>query len=86
MTGAGKILWHCEKAWVTAGVWRLRHCQPPASPVMEKWLVSNDPDVLWIMNENLKKNRLIKMDVAWVEHCRSLIGSVAVAGARALVV
>jgi hypothetical protein len=43
-------------------------------PAMEKWLASNDPDVLWIMNENLKKNRLSKMDAAWVEHCRSLIG------------
>jgi len=43
-------------------------------PAMEKWLASDDPDVKWIVNENLKKNRLIKMDAVWVEHCRSLIG------------
>jgi hypothetical protein len=42
-------------------------------PALEKWLASDDPDIIWIMNENLKKNRLIKLDAAWVEHCRSLI-------------
>ncbi len=36
---------------------------------MEKWLVSDNPDVRWIMKENLKKNRLIKMDPAWVKAC-----------------
>ncbi len=35
-------------------------------PLMEKWLASPDPDIRWIMRENLKKNRLIKMDAAWV--------------------
>jgi hypothetical protein len=38
-------------------------------PMMEKWLVSQDKDILWIMRENLKKNRLIKMDAAWVQDC-----------------
>ena len=33
---------------------------------MEKWLASPDPDIRWIMRENLKKNRLVKMDAAWV--------------------
>ena len=33
---------------------------------MEKWLVSPDPDIRWIMRENLKKNRLVRMDAAWV--------------------
>lgn len=48
---------------------------PPAGkPAMEKWLASDDPDVKWIMNENLKKNRLIRMDAAWVDRCHSLIG------------
>ncbi len=56
--------------------WSVAVAALPAAgkPFMEKWLAFNDPDVLWIMNENLKKNRLIKMDAAWVEHCRSLIG------------
>jgi hypothetical protein len=35
-------------------------------PLMEKWLNSADPDVLWIMRENLRKNRLVKMDPVWV--------------------
>lgn len=34
---------------------------------MEKWLTSTDPDVRWIMKENLKKNRLLRMDPAWVQ-------------------
>jgi hypothetical protein len=36
-------------------------------PLMEKWLASPDPEVRWIMWENLKKNRLVRMDAAWVE-------------------
>ena len=34
---------------------------------MEAWLASPDTDVQWIMRENLKKNRLTRMDAAWVE-------------------
>ena len=33
---------------------------------MEKWLGEPDPDVRWIMKENLKKNRLARMDSDWV--------------------
>jgi hypothetical protein len=36
-------------------------------PLMQKWLVSNDKDILWLMRENLKKNRLKRMDAKWVE-------------------
>jgi hypothetical protein len=36
---------------------------------MERWLTSTDKDVRRIMKENLKKNRLIKMDKAWVKAC-----------------
>ncbi len=39
--------------------------------LMEKWLVSKNPDIRWIMKENLKKNRLIKMDPIWVKGCQS---------------
>ena len=35
-------------------------------PALEHWLASEDADVRWIMRENLKKNRLAKMDAAWV--------------------
>jgi hypothetical protein len=35
-------------------------------PKMEKWIKSDDSDVLWIMRNNLKKNRMYKMDSVWV--------------------
>ena len=38
-------------------------------PLMEKWLASADKDVRWMMKENLKKNRLVKMDTDWVKKC-----------------
>jgi hypothetical protein len=36
-------------------------------PLIEKWLASRDKDVQWIMHENLKKNRLVRMDAGWVK-------------------
>jgi hypothetical protein len=39
--------------------------------LMTKWLVASNPDVKWIMLENLKKNRLLKMDAKWVESSRA---------------
>ena len=44
-------------------------------PLMEKWLLSKDKDVIWIMNQNLGKSRLQRMDAAWVEHCHQVISS-----------
>jgi hypothetical protein len=38
-------------------------------PLMEKWLNSQDKDVRWMIKENLKKNRLIKLDPSWVKVC-----------------
>lgn len=35
-------------------------------PRMEEWIASQDPDIRWIMKENLKKKRLLRMDEAWV--------------------
>jgi hypothetical protein len=34
---------------------------------MEKWLDNQEPNIHWVMKENLKKNRLSKMDAAWVQ-------------------
>jgi len=36
-------------------------------PRMERWFASDDPDVRWIMRENLKKARLARMDARWVK-------------------
>jgi hypothetical protein len=35
--------------------------------LMEKWLMNPDKDVQWIMRENLKKNRLLRLDPEWVQ-------------------
>lgn len=35
-------------------------------PRMTYWIRSEDKDIKWIMRQNLKKNRLIKMDANWV--------------------
>jgi len=42
-------------------------------PLMEKWLASPDPDIRWIMRENLKKKRLARMDAAWVTRWQSYL-------------
>ena len=42
-------------------------------PAMEKWLVNPDADVAWIMRENLKKNRLARMDAKWVQEWSSAV-------------
>ena len=42
----------------------------PGKPGLEKWLDSQDKDILWMMKENLKKNRLAKMDANWVKVCQ----------------
>ena len=38
-------------------------------PMMETWLNSQNKDIRWVMKENLKKNRLVKMDARWVKQC-----------------
>jgi hypothetical protein len=38
--------------------------------LLEKWLAVSDEDVRWIMQENLKKKRLVRMDADWVEQCK----------------
>ena len=36
--------------------------------LMEQWLIQTDKDVRWIMRENLKKARLVRMDSVWVSN------------------
>ncbi len=40
---------------------------------MEKWLARSDKDVRWIMKENLKKQRLIRMDAEWVKRWQGAV-------------
>ena len=41
-------------------------------PAMEKWLMSNDRDVRWIMRGTSKKDRLLRIDSTWVERWRQI--------------
>jgi hypothetical protein len=43
--------------------------------MMEKWFSSPDPDIVWIMRENLKKDRLKRMDAKWVNHWQARLDS-----------
>lgn len=43
---------------------------------MEKWMTRTDPDVRWVMKENLKKTRLIRMNPAWTERWAQAVGHV----------
>lgn len=38
---------------------------------MEKWFLTRDRDVRWIMRENLRKSRLSRIDPAWVKKWRA---------------
>ena len=37
----------------------------------EKWILCSDKDINWIVRENLKKERLRRMDNRWVEYCQA---------------
>jgi hypothetical protein len=39
-------------------------------PRFERWIASSDRDVRWVMRENLKKNRLLRLDPEWVAECQ----------------
>ena len=49
--------------------WSVAVAALPAAgkPLMEKWMGQADPDIRWVMKENLKKNRLLKTDADWVQ-------------------
>lgn len=42
---------------------------------MSCWLASTDPDVAWVMRENLKKARLARLDEAWVDQARRALAA-----------
>ena len=56
--------------------WSVAVAAQPESgkPMMERWLNSLDKDIRWMMRENLKKNRLVKMDADWVKACTMKLG------------
>jgi hypothetical protein len=56
--------------------WSVAVCAEPEAgkALMEKWFRSSDRDVIWIMKENLKKNRLQRIDPAWVKRWTRHLG------------
>jgi hypothetical protein len=38
---------------------------------IQRWFAVEDKDIRWIMKENLKKDRLARMDAAWVKQWQS---------------
>jgi len=55
--------------------WSVAVASAPAAgkKAMEKWILYDDQEIKWIMKENLKKNRLQKLDPKWTEHWLSKI-------------
>jgi hypothetical protein len=50
-------------------------CPDVGKPAFAKWLPSPDPDIRWILRENLGKARLVRMDRAWVAQCLAALGA-----------
>lgn len=49
--------------------WSVTVAAHPATgkPRMARWIAHSDPDIRWIMRQNLMKKRLSRMDAAWVQ-------------------
>ncbi len=48
---------------------------PIGKPAMEKWLRRQEPQVTWVMNQNLGKARLTRMDPTWVKKWKTRLAS-----------
>jgi hypothetical protein len=53
--------------------WSVAVAALPAAgkPLFERWLAADDRDIAWLAQQNLKKDRLKRMDAAWVERWAS---------------
>ncbi|MFH5884105.1 hypothetical protein ACG2F4_07320 [Halalkalibaculum sp. DA3122] len=48
-------------------------CPEQGKPMFEHWLLSNDPNIRWILKKALKDKQLIKKESHWVARCRHKI-------------
>lgn len=57
--------------------WSVAVAAAPAAgkAMMARWLTCDDRDIRWIMRENLAKNRLIRMDAAWVAQAQKQVAA-----------
>jgi hypothetical protein len=44
-------------------------------PALERWLSERNPDVRWLVRQNLDKARLAKVAPDWVEHARAVLAA-----------
>ena len=42
--------------------------------MLEKWFAKEDKDIRWIMKENLRKDRLARMDPEWTKQWKLKLG------------
>lgn len=54
-------------------------------PLLEKWAESSDPDVQWVVRENLKKARLLRVDRRWAVALQSRLAGAPSADAARIV-
>ena len=40
-------------------------------PRLARWIANTDRDVRWVVRENLKKKRLLRLDPEWVAQCQA---------------
>jgi hypothetical protein len=57
-------------------------CPEEGKRRLEEWARSDDPDIRWVVRENLKKKRLERLDPAWVERMTSGGGAVTTGSKR----
>lgn len=48
-------------------------CPAEGKAALERWAASEDPDIRWVVRENLGKKRLQRLDAAWVESMKGRI-------------
>jgi hypothetical protein len=57
--------------------WSVAVAASPAKgkPLFEKWLNTGDPDIRWMLKQNLGKSRLARMDPTWVKAGLARLGT-----------
>lgn len=56
------------------------HAPADGKAAFGRWLASPDPDIRWIVRENLGKARLAALDRSWVADCRARLSAAKEAG------
>ncbi len=65
---------HYEKGWVMVGVSPYVYHPLVGKPCFEKLVIEPNPDIRWIVKENLKKKRLERVDSDWVKNLQQAVG------------